>query len=191
MDSIVYFCVLSLLFVNGVTCKGRTFDGYSVYRLVPDTKEKVQHLHSVANTLDSDPSYVQKVDFWKRPRQVNGLVDVMLSPDVKDEVLSLLTSDDLKAKQIVRDVQRLINSTKRPESETDLQYGSKSWAGQEMNFFTDYHRLDEVSQISASSHVFNYNAFVSPKDSRFHARTCQKLPKPSVRLIHRKVHRRT
>ena len=144
MDSIGVY-LFTLLLVSSVIANERTFEGYSVFRLIPDTREKVEFLHSIASNLDNDPSYSEKVDFWKRPKAVNGLVDVMLAPDVKNEVLTLLTSNDLKAKEIVQDVQKLINSTKRPDSESDLKYGSKQWVGQEMNFFTDYHRLDEVS----------------------------------------------
>lgn len=140
--------LLFLFIASIVRADERTFEGYSVFRFVPDTKEKVQLLNSIAFNFDNDPSYMDKVDFWKRPKQVNSTVDIMLAPDVRDEVLSLLQSKDLKHKQIIGDVQHLINSTKRPESELDLKYGGKTWVGQELSFFSDYHRLDEVSSSS-------------------------------------------
>lgn len=138
-------CTLIVATVHLCTSE-RQFNGYTVFRLEPETNEKVKLLNEIANDLDGDIKYAEKVDFWKRPRQVNGTVDVMLAPDVKDEILALFNKNQLDSRQIVADVQKLVNSTRRPgDMESDLKYRSKSWAGQEMNFFTDYHRIDEVS----------------------------------------------
>ena len=138
-------CALIVVTVH-LSSAERLFNGYTVFRLEPETSEKVKLLNSIANDLDSDFKYAEKVDFWKRPRAVNGTVDVMLAPEVKDEILALFQKNQLDSRQIVADVQKLVNSTRRPgDMESDLKYRAKSWGGQEMNFFTDYHRLDEVS----------------------------------------------
>lgn len=43
----------------------RTFNGYSVLRILPKTEHQLHYLANLAKDFDNDSSYYQKFDFWK------------------------------------------------------------------------------------------------------------------------------
>lgn len=122
----------------------KSFDGFSVLRMTPDTDGKVNFLKSLAYNFDTDVSFMDKVDFWRRPKGVNHSVDLMLAPDVQDDIRALLEENEVRHRIMVPNVQSLIQAEKASYEGDDLNYGRKDYI-QDMNaFFQDYHRLNEI-----------------------------------------------
>lgn len=131
-----------MLFAPHAWCQ-RSFDGFSVIRVKPDTKEKLEFLKSVAFDFDNDVNYVNEVNFWKRPRTINETVDLMVSPLLLNNVRTLLNSNSLDPVILIDNLQSRIEKEKSNSSD-QLAFRTKSWLDQPNAFFTDYHRLGEI-----------------------------------------------
>lgn len=136
------FLLFLLLSLSCVLCQ-RTFDGFSVIRVKPDTREKLEFLKSVAYDFDNDVNYVNEVNFWKRPRSVNETVDLMVSPTMLNNVQTLLNSNYLDPQILIDDLQSRIEREKSNSSD-DLIFRTKSYLDTPNAFFMDYHRLGEI-----------------------------------------------
>lgn len=121
----------------------RSFDGFSVIRVKPDTKEKLEFLKSVAYDFDNDVSYVNEVNFWKRPRSINETVDLMVSPVLLNNVQTLLNSNSLDPVILIDNLQSRIEKEKSNLTD-QLAFRTKSWLDTPNAFFSDYHRLGEI-----------------------------------------------
>ena len=131
-----------LLPASHVLCQ-RSFDGFSVIRVKPDTREKLEFLKSVAFDFDNDVSYVNEVNFWKRPRSINETVDLMVSPVLLNNVQTLLHSNSLVPQILIDDLQSRIEREKS-NSTDHLTFRTKSYLDSPNAFFQDYHRLNEI-----------------------------------------------
>lgn len=122
----------------------RSFDGFSVIRLQPDTEQKLQFLKNVAFNFDNDISLVNEVNFWKRPRSINETVDLMVSPALLSNLQSLFNSNHLTPRILIDNLQSLIEREKSSNASDDLVFRTKSYMDDPNSFFQDYHRLDEI-----------------------------------------------
>lgn len=136
--------ILILCLLLPVTWCQRSFDGFSVIRLQPDTEQKLQFLKTVAFNFDNDVSLVNEVNFWKRPRNINETVDVMVSPSLLSNLQSLFHDNSLDSRILIHDLQPLIEREKSANSSDDLVFRTKSYLDDPNSFFQDYHRLNEI-----------------------------------------------
>jgi hypothetical protein len=134
---------LLLLSLSACVLCQRTFDGFSVIRVKPDTREKLEFLKTVAFDFDNDINYVNEINFWKRPRSVNETVDLMVSPTMLNNVQTLLNSNSLDSEILIDNLQSRIEREKS-NSTDDLMFRSKSYLDTPNAFFMDYHRLGEI-----------------------------------------------
>lgn len=84
----------------------RSFDGFSVLRLNPDTREKLDFLVQLEKDFDNDLSYYQKLDFWSRPRAINNSVDLMVAPDLRDDIQRMFRTNNFPVERVIDDVQK-------------------------------------------------------------------------------------
>jgi len=143
----------SFLFVNQfivLVLSQKSFDGFRVIRMDPDTDGQVDFLRRLAYNFDTDVAFMDKVDFWRRPKTVNQSVDLMVSPEIHEDISMLLSSNEVKHRVMIPDVQALIQAEKvaslAEASEWDLTYKGKRYMEDPYAFFKDYHRLSEIHE---------------------------------------------
>ena len=110
----------------------RTFEGYSVLRLHPETKDQLKALHDLQLLTDSDRKFRSKVDFWKAPRSLNSSVDLMIAPDLKKDILDTLSARGIKGRVMIPNLQSFVyHITSRfflPFSSLSLLPRGKKWS---------------------------------------------------------------
>ncbi|KAI1285365.1 Carboxypeptidase B [Halotydeus destructor] len=155
------FKLIVALVVVTIGSAERTFEDFTVFRVVPENEQQVLELIQLQEKLDTELAYVGKTDFWRRPTGVDGQVDLMVAPDVRRSIEGQLRAANLTPSVMVRDVQKLVNVEKANLRKTSLLYGSRvNWLRQadKNAFFQDYHRIEEIheymSQLAANqNHV--------------------------------------
>ncbi|XP_072021625.1 carboxypeptidase A1-like [Amphiura filiformis] len=121
-------CAL-LVFVASASAV-KNYAGYQVLRVVPQDMEQLQRLHNLSNLLEDT------VDFWKGPTKLNRPVDIMIGPNLVQDVKIELSRRDLGFSIYVEDVQTNIDN----ERCTDCVIAKAGFD------YTIYHTIDEISQ---------------------------------------------
>ena len=144
LQCLLQILALVLLLHQQVAFCQKSFSGFSVLRMTPDTDGKVKFLKSLAYNFDTDVSFQDKIDFWRRPKDVNYTVDLMVSPDVKEDIRRLLKEQEVNHREMISDVESLIQAEKGSHDESDLKYRNKAFTEDAYAFAQDYHRLNEI-----------------------------------------------
>ncbi|XP_054710436.1 carboxypeptidase B-like [Uloborus diversus] len=83
-----------------------SYDGYSLFRITPQTDTQLQHLLKLnANTSSG-------LDFWLRSTAVNNSADVLVAPSAKEPLLKDLRDLKITFKILIQDVGKLIREDK-------------------------------------------------------------------------------
>lgn len=113
MNLIVIFSITitSLLSLSTIDSKRseRSFDGYTVLRLLPETKDQLEALHNLQVLTDLAQKYRGKVDFWKEPRSLNSSVDLMIAPEVKNDIMDTLSARSIKGRVMIPNLQTYVS----------------------------------------------------------------------------------
>lgn len=105
MKVFLLFLLISLPFSIIGKRTERSFEGYTVLRLQPETEGQLKALHDLQLVTDSDLSYRSKLDFWKEPRSVNSSVDLMIAPEFKKDILDTLSARGIKGRIMIPNLQ--------------------------------------------------------------------------------------
>lgn len=84
---------------------GRSYLGYSVYRVRPQTGEQLRHLEALAANVTGVESDHSLLDFWQYPAGLDRDVDVMVAPDARDGFIRYLRAANLAPALMIPDVE--------------------------------------------------------------------------------------
>jgi murein tripeptide amidase MpaA len=142
--SCAFFSLLFLCLEGVAVSLQRTFEGYSVLRVLPTREEQLALLNELAT--DASPGHDQKLNFWRRPSELNSSVDLMIAPEIRDSTLQKLREARLEPHTFIQDLEELVRSERESVENSSLLYGPSSWTRDGNTFFQDYHRLSEIHQ---------------------------------------------
>ncbi|XP_033123546.1 carboxypeptidase A5-like [Anneissia japonica] len=132
----------SILYISAVIvccyATQRRYDGYKLLRTIPNTADDVISLRVSRDMTEGD-----EVDFWNNIQQVGMPVDIMVSPEMKSDLVALLGNYGLSAEIAVEDIQVLIDDQIRPSLRSRVvKRDAPSSEGFDYNV---YHSLDEIT----------------------------------------------
>lgn len=78
------------------------YDGYKVIRVHPQTLSQLYQLQKLSQVDDKG----QKINFWSEPNRINSTTDVMVAPDVADELKTFFDRQNIKSETLINDVGR-------------------------------------------------------------------------------------
>ncbi len=101
-----YYLILVFLSLNAnaVICYEKYYDNYSVIRVIPETRNQLQFLRNWAQNLSF--SQLSAIDFWRYPSNLNENVDIMVSPNLKSQIIQLMKSQNLNTFIMIENVQK-------------------------------------------------------------------------------------
>lgn len=105
-----------------------SYDNHQVIRCYPTNKKQLDSLYKLSE--DSNLNW----DFWAEPRQVGGPVDILTTPNNKEDILNTMKELDLNYQIMIEDVQEAINYEAQFKSKEDTSY------------FESYHTWEEVQK---------------------------------------------
>ncbi|KAI5642821.1 zinc carboxypeptidase domain-containing protein [Phthorimaea operculella] len=109
----------------------RTYEGYEVYKVKPNTKDQVAVLNSIGNNGIGE--------FWKEYVSAGTEVDVMVSKENKAEFLARLNGAQISATVLMPDLKKQIEEQQKspaPTSRNTESFHSMTWE--------KYHSLEEI-----------------------------------------------
>lgn len=78
------------------------YDGYKVFRVHTETLEQLRHLKRLTEVEDKS----LKINFWSEANRINSTSDLMVSPDVIDELKFYFEKENIKTETLISDVGR-------------------------------------------------------------------------------------
>ncbi|OQR69887.1 carboxypeptidase A2-like [Tropilaelaps mercedesae] len=122
------------------------FDGYTVYRLLPQEPSQLQYIASLEN--EEDTPY----DFWKHPSDVGHYVDINVSPSKKENFEKEIEKRNITSAVLIEDLEQEIRNVTsqgpNPEDPTDRN---------QQNFFLDYRSYGQMAKYMDQL-VYKYNS---------------------------------
>ncbi|XP_077990849.1 carboxypeptidase B-like [Glandiceps talaboti] len=115
-----------------VSCQPKRFDGYEVLRIKPRSFGEVELLNQLKVNLGDS------VDFWLSPHGVDFPVDVMVPPELRDDVTVFLDTMQIQYEIYIDDVQNLIDSQHKSQASRQDVYVTFD--------YNQYHSYDEISK---------------------------------------------
>ncbi|XP_046623924.1 zinc carboxypeptidase-like isoform X1 [Neodiprion virginianus] len=110
----------------------KRYDGHKVYRVTASTREHLNLLKFIEDQAK------EGILFWTSAGALNSDVDVMVSPEREDEILSTFESVGISYKTLIEDVQTLVEN-ENPE----IGWSLRADEATSLNW-TAYHRLDVI-----------------------------------------------
>lgn len=101
-DKVLFSLFFALFVVHGLG--ERTFDGYSVLRVNPITENQIRFLHELSNYVDN--TALEKINFWRRPEALNSTVDLLIAPDIRDDLTEKLRQQNMEPIVTIDNIQR-------------------------------------------------------------------------------------
>lgn len=114
---------LTICLICSVFAEKTRFDNFKVYRIYPQTDEALQ----ILKDLQQNATF----DFWQEATITEAAVDLMVSPIVEPELLSILSSQYFNYNILINNVQKLIT-----DERAKIRSARFAW--------DDYRSLDEV-----------------------------------------------
>ncbi|KAK3591371.1 hypothetical protein CHS0354_040333 [Potamilus streckersoni] len=128
----VWTLLVSYLFMHGFTAQRVNYNGYKVLRVLPRNEEQLTLLQDII--LKG-----KEIDVWRAPSAVNSTVDLNLSPNSFENIVSELEASGIYSKVLIDDVQQAIYNQQLIENKhvsvmqgDDFDYGK-------------YHTLEEIN----------------------------------------------
>lgn len=94
--------ILKLILINVlvvlVVAEKVRYDNYALYKVHPDTEEKLKFLNELYEKND-------RLDFWKPPTQVNEAVSVVSPPELKAEFEHALDKRSIRSEITLKNIQ--------------------------------------------------------------------------------------
>lgn len=89
---------LILFFIVSVAAYKKKYDGYKVYNVIPDTKDKVNILKGVESNGIGE--------FWMEPYNVKQAVKVMVAKEKQSDFLEQMQKSEIEAEEVINDLQK-------------------------------------------------------------------------------------
>lgn len=122
------------------------FDGYTVYRLLPQEPSQLQYIASLENEQDTP------YDFWKHASELGQYVDINVSPSNKARFNKEIERRNISSAVLIEDLEQEIRNvtsqSASPEDPTDRN---------QHNFFLDYRSYGEMGKY-LDQLVYKYNS---------------------------------
>ena len=78
------------------------YDGYQVLRVHAENIDQLLYLRHLSETEDNGP----RINFWSEPNRINSSVDVMVSPDIANEMKTNFGKKNMSTLTLINDVGR-------------------------------------------------------------------------------------
>ncbi|XP_026333349.1 zinc carboxypeptidase-like [Hyposmocoma kahamanoa] len=129
MDLKSLFFVLFIIVT--VTAHKKSYKGYKVYNVIPNTKDKVNVLKDVESNGIGE--------FWMEPYNVNHAVKVMVAKEKQSIFLEQMEKTGIETVEVIKDLQNVIDNQQKPAttSRSNEAFHSMTW--------NEYHNLDEIN----------------------------------------------
>lgn len=122
------------------------FDGYTVYRLLPQERSQLQYIASLETEQDAP------YDFWTHPSDVGQYVDINVAPSKKRSFEQEIEKRNISSAVLIEDLEQEIrNVTSQgpsPDDPTDRN---------QQSFFLDYRSYGEMGK-HLDQLVYKYNS---------------------------------
>ena len=86
---------------TNISTKEMTYSGYKVLRVQADNLDQLHYLRNLSET-ESDLS--SKINFWSEPDRLNSSIDVMIAPDIVNEMTTKFGKQNISSKTLINDV---------------------------------------------------------------------------------------
>jgi carboxypeptidase A1 len=115
----------------------KSYDGYTVQRFTPTTKEQLEYLRQLEQTEN-------ELDFWTSPTALNVPVDIMFSPHLNNMFSKIFNIKSITKSELISDVGALIEKQRKaPKVKQATGFKREAIPG----FWNDYQRLAVVFQF--------------------------------------------
>jgi len=116
-----------------------------VVRVVPTNEDQLSFLKALNANLDG---HVNEVDFWREPSALNHSVDIMLSPDVQQQILDELADKQFKTEILHSNVETAIQRQMQTSANESTPYATyalhSSWGPRFDGMFDSYKKLPQI-----------------------------------------------
>ncbi|GLV45589.1 uncharacterized protein CBL_02609 [Carabus blaptoides fortunei] len=120
------FALLFLCLVAGSQAFSVHYDGYKVFRVVPENEQQQRVLHMLEKS--------EKFDFWMESRMANHPADIMVEPSMIDNFKAVMKLNKIKYSVYIEDVEKFVQ-----QSTHDVNLSRDGRVS-----FTQYNRYDTV-----------------------------------------------
>jgi len=127
-------------FFAATLCDAKSYEGYSLYEVHPNTEAKVDYLIS----LGENPSGLE-IQIW-RPGHLNSSFDILVGPESKELFLRDLDQRHIGYEIKIENIQDSIEKERRPVSPRARAFAGVQNAAQ----FSKYLNLDEINDFIKS-----------------------------------------
>lgn len=113
IESIVFGLIFTIFFHNNnhVHCNNLTsvvkkeiaYDGYKVFRVRAENIDQLLYLRQLSDDVEKVDL---KIDFWSMPNSLNSSIDLMVSPELGNDLQTILAKQNIKAETLINDVGR-------------------------------------------------------------------------------------
>ncbi|KAJ6221262.1 hypothetical protein RDWZM_007074 [Blomia tropicalis] len=104
---------------TNISTKEMTYSGYKVLRVQADNLDQLHYLRNLSET-ESDLS--SKINFWSEPDRLNSSIDVMIAPDIVNEMTTKFGKQNISSKTLINDVGKILDCQKDTQNPTSLFY---------------------------------------------------------------------
>lgn len=117
---------------------------YSLVQIIPKNEDELQLLSILYITN------VKMVNFWKPPGGINDTVDIMISPNFKNEITQIFEKNSIHYRTIIDDVAQYLidrNETRKRSIMLDQKLWLRDDSFSNVNFpLGEYHSYDDIVQ---------------------------------------------
>ncbi|KAH9529559.1 Sodium-dependent noradrenaline transporter [Dermatophagoides farinae] len=166
IESIVFGLIFTIFFHNNnhVHCNNLTsvvkkeiaYDGYKVFRVRAENIDQLLYLRQLSDDVEKVDL---KIDFWSMPNSLNSSIDLMVSPELGNDLQTILAKQNIKAETLINDVGRMVEM-QRDNVEDSLFY---SGFPNDTVFFQRYQPLSNI--ISFLDDLIRSNQDVSSMET--------------------------
>ncbi|XP_054165083.1 zinc carboxypeptidase A 1-like [Oppia nitens] len=125
---LLYICLTNG--IHGI----RHYDGYSLIRLIPETKAQLIYLRQLEES-------VTELDFWKSPSQVSQSVDILIPPHLNHTFNFMFNKKSFKKSVLINDLEKVLVEERKPYI---AEPNKQTKADIVVNHFDDYQRLNKI-----------------------------------------------
>jgi hypothetical protein len=99
---IIFYLLIE--FVSIIKCYEKTYDNYSVIRVFPKTENQLKFLKIWAQNLTAIERL--DIDFWRYPSHTYRNVDLMVSPNIKTQIMRLFQTQNISPQIMIENVEK-------------------------------------------------------------------------------------
>ncbi|XP_078000640.1 carboxypeptidase B-like [Glandiceps talaboti] len=133
-------CTTVAMIMGTVTAARKRYDNYQVIRVVPETDNELEAMKQLQERFP----YEYQIDFWIEPTRLNSPIDVMVPPNLQNEVNMYLRKHGISVRTLQTNVQKTIDAQMK-EGHSSQASDRESTATPSRFDYSVYHTWEEIN----------------------------------------------